>query len=108
MEERFSLEGSSTSDQIEDMNHQQVTPEETVSESKWDYWHTGLWRIDMDKPSEQDIELEPVRIYKAPFSEIPFHIRFAEQLSDEELTKYLQALVSWIDEGGLDAIRAHR
>jgi hypothetical protein len=105
MGERFWLDEPTGSEEIEDMNHQPETPEDTATESKWDYWHTGLWRIDMDKPCERDIEIEPVLIYEAPFPINPFHIRFSEELSAEDIKKYLRAFESWIDGGGLDATR---
>lgn len=83
----------------------QESPEEIDLESKWDFWHSGFWRIDMDEPCERDIEIEPVRIYEGPFSNILFQIRFDEQLTDEEIKKHLRALECWIDGGGLAAIR---
>jgi hypothetical protein len=104
MDERLWIEGS---DAVEDEALQQEMPEDTVSGLNWDYWHTGSWRIDMDRPCEQSIEIEPVLIYEGSFSNIPFQVHFSEQLSDEELKKYLRAFVSLIDEGGLDAIRAY-
>jgi hypothetical protein len=60
----------------------------------------------MDGPCKQDIEIEPVPIYLGPFSNNPFQIWFSEQLSDEELKGRLRAFESWIDEGGLDALRS--
>jgi hypothetical protein len=102
MSERIWFEGS---DEVEDEALQQEASEDTGLGAKWVYWHTGFWQIDMDGPREQGIEIEPVLIYERPFSNNLFHIRFSEQLSDEDLKGYLRAFESLIDEGRLEALR---
>lgn len=92
-------------DEVEDETLNQETLAETGPESKWDYWHSGFWRIDIDEPCERNIEIEPMLIYEGSFSDIRFQIRFDEQLSNEDLKKHLRVFESWIDEGGIDAIR---
>lgn len=86
------------------MNNQEEMPENIDLELRREYWHTEFWRLDMDGPCEQDIEIENLLIYERPSSNTPFSICFSDQLSEEEFKKHLRAVLSKVEKGGLGAI----